>query len=68
MKGPFLSSNTIVNGIVIYTRLPCSHPNVSTGQYDAEVKIEEELSNETRTARMKKVMQLCTVHSVTIAG
>lgn len=39
-------------------RLPRSNPNISTSQCDVEVKIEEELSDEKRTARMKKVKQL----------
>jgi len=70
VKGPTLSSNIIVtvNDIVMCNRLPRSHPNTSTSQYDAEVKIEEELSNEKRTARMKKVMQLCIARCMTIAG
>lgn len=37
-------------------RIPHTNPNISTSQYDVEVMIHEELSDEKRTIRMKKVM------------
>lgn len=36
-------------------RLPHTNPNISASQCDVEVMIHEELSDEKRTARMKKV-------------
>lgn len=39
-------------------RLPRTNPNISTSQCDIEVMVHEELSDDKRMARMKKVEKL----------
>ena len=54
VKGPSLIASYSISNYCC--RLPRTNPNISTSQCDVEVRIEEELSDEKRTARMKKVI------------
>lgn len=58
MEGPFSLFSEIIGLSRFYCyRLPHTNPNVSTNQHDVEVMLHEELSDDKRAARMKKVIQ-----------